>query len=91
MPRKAKKKTSMQGRMNLTHAIHDKCEDPDCEIHIPSNIEDQNAMFTAMAWYFVGAQAMARMIARHRTRPIDADVNNLKTAMVEFMGGVKRR
>ena len=83
--KKAQKKTAGMGKQNLAHAMNDECQDPDCEIHIPTNIEDDNSMLTALAWYLVGAKAMARMIENHRVRPIKSDVKNLQDAMKTFV------
>jgi hypothetical protein len=47
------------GTRNLEHALANECKDPDCEIHVPSVIEDPNERATALAWYFAGACALA--------------------------------
>lgn len=41
------------GIRNLEHALTT-CDDPDCEIHNPLAIEDDNERTTACAWYVAG-------------------------------------
>jgi hypothetical protein len=50
------------GMKNLQHALADVCTDPDCEIHAPTVIEDDNERLTALAWYYAGAVAMHHTI-----------------------------
>lgn len=49
---------SKVSRMNLDHALANDCTDPDCEVHVPSCIEDDRERLTAMAWYYAGACAL---------------------------------
>lgn len=46
-------------RNNLEHSLANECKDPDCEIHVPSCIEDRAERLTALAWYYAGACALA--------------------------------
>ena len=48
------------GERNLRHALGDFngdtcCEDPECELHQPQVIEDENQRLTALAWFLAGA------------------------------------
>lgn len=38
------------------------CEDPDCEVHNPEMVEDDDARDTAKAYYIAGAYEMASLI-----------------------------
>lgn len=43
---------------NMNHALANNCTDPDCEIHVPTCIEDRAERLTAMAWFYAGACAL---------------------------------
>lgn len=45
------------GASNLRHVLDQPdCTDPDCELHVPTVIEDRYRRFTAFAWFIAGAQ-----------------------------------
>jgi hypothetical protein len=46
------------GRLNLRHAIHNNCTDPDCEIHHPEvGREEETVNDTNLAFYIAGYYA----------------------------------
>lgn len=45
------------GKRNFAHVLNGPCGDPDCELHNPGVIEDEDSMWTALAWFYVGAEA----------------------------------
>jgi hypothetical protein len=53
------------GKNNLMHALSNDCHDPDCEIHNPEVIEDDNSRLTALAWFYAGAVAADPEVANH--------------------------
>lgn len=72
------------GKKNLIHALADVCEDPDCEIHAPTVIEDEDQRLTALAWYYAGATAMHSLIRPYVT-PDDAHALLRRT--IQDVGG----
>jgi hypothetical protein len=60
------------GKQNLYHALAEhSCLDPDCEIHNPDVIEDQNERFTALAWFYAGAILGAHRLADEADSVLD--------------------
>lgn len=43
------------GYNNLQHVLKANCHDPDCELHQPTVIEEEDERLTAIAWLLVGA------------------------------------
>lgn len=45
------------GKQNYEHVLRGECTDPDCELHNPAVIEDEDQRLTACAWFLAGARA----------------------------------
>jgi len=59
---------SAVAKRNLNHALAGNCTDPDCEIHMPSVIEDRGQRLTALAWFIAGAMAAQDSMEKHNVR-----------------------
>jgi hypothetical protein len=51
------------GENNYNHVLNGNCTDPDCELHRPAVIEDENDRLTACAWFLAGAFAALNFAA----------------------------
>ena len=68
MTRRAKTDNAAVAKRNLNHALSGKCNDPDCEIHMPSVIEDRAQRLTALAWFIAGAMAAQDSMEKHNEK-----------------------
>lgn len=62
----ATRKTMTVGQRNLNHVLHGFCNDPDCELHHPEVIEDDEQSLTARAWFLAGAIAYRDLYGHDR-------------------------
>lgn len=72
------------GKANFKHALRgiESCTDPDCEIHRPAVIEDEDYALTACAHFLAGADRMVAYISGDITNELFGE----RDMRLDFLG-----